>query len=85
MSSEEKNEANAVPNVPQVFTQCADWGKGGRFVYDPVTQTRTRVPDEDSTPAEPVSESAAAPLSEPVPVEETPAEPTPVKKEKARA
>jgi hypothetical protein len=73
------SETNAVPNGPQDFTQCPDWGKGGSYVYDPVTQTRTRVPDEDNAQSEAIPEAA------PAPAEDVAAESTPVKKEKARA
>jgi hypothetical protein len=33
------------------FTQCAHWGQGGRFIYDPETGLRTPVV-EDAAPAE---------------------------------
>lgn len=39
----------AAPEVPD-FTQCPDWGKGGRYLYDPATGSRTPVVDE--VPAE---------------------------------
>lgn len=33
------------PAAPD-FTQCPDWGKGGRYIYDPVTGVRTPVVDD---------------------------------------
>ena len=31
------------PQEPPDFTSCPDWGKGGRYLYDPATGKRTRI------------------------------------------
>lgn len=49
MSSETSSESGSAL-APPTFTSCPEWGKGGRFVYDPVTNTRSRV--DDAPPAE---------------------------------
>lgn len=33
------------------FTDCPNWGKGGRFVVDPTTGQRVPVVEEEPTPA----------------------------------
>ena len=42
MSNQTETE-NGVPEGMPTFENCPDWGKGGQFIYDPITQTRTRV------------------------------------------
>lgn len=44
-----KNE----PSEKQDFTQCPDWGKGGKFIFDPTTNQRTRVDDSEGQSADP--------------------------------
>ncbi|MBC7859194.1 MAG: hypothetical protein H7Z39_10545 [Burkholderiaceae bacterium] len=45
MSTEKK-----APRAKQDFTQCPDWGQGGKFIFDPATGQRTRV-GESAVPA----------------------------------
>lgn len=49
------NEIN-MPNGMPTFEQCPEWGNGGQYIFDPITQTRTRV----VAVGEPVVEAAAA-------------------------
>jgi hypothetical protein len=53
MSTEKTND------VATQFTQCEHWGKGGRFVFDPATGTRTLVDPLTATTAA-ADEQAAA-------------------------
>lgn len=48
---------NPVPNGMPTFEGCPHWGKGGQYIYDPVTQTRTLV----TPPHELVAETPATP------------------------
>lgn len=81
------NEPNAVPDSLQAFTNCEEWGKGGSFVYDPLTGLRTRVVSVDEPSAEPSAPVIAAQVAEPVLLIEqsTAVEAASSKKEKARA
>lgn len=69
-------QAAAQP-VLQDFTSCPDWGKGGRFIYDPATKTRTRV---DEQPAEADAQTAEASVAQGEALDT----PTTVKKERTR-
>lgn len=51
MADSKPDPAPAAPD----FTQCPDWGKGGRYIYDPATGTRTPVMDEPAESAEPAT------------------------------
>jgi hypothetical protein len=66
------------PNAPQDFTNCPDWGKGGQFVYDTATKTRTRV---DSQPGD-IADTAN--VSADLDVAQAPST-TQTKKERSRA
>jgi len=59
VSTENTEVAAAAPNAPQDFTNCPEWGKGGQFVYDPVTRTRTRVDSQPADIADTANGSAA--------------------------
>lgn len=50
MSTDNNNVQAAAPHALQDFTSCPDWGKGGQFIYDPATKTRTRVEPEAAAP-----------------------------------
>ncbi|OON62284.1 hypothetical protein B0920_02055 [Massilia sp. KIM] len=67
MNDNDKTEVNEpAPIAVQDLIHCPDWGKGGEYVYDPATKTRTRVEapaGDDATLAatvEPASEAAPA-------------------------
>lgn len=81
MSNETENGA---PEGMPTFLNCPDWGKGGRYVYDPVTNTRTRV-DDDGVPV--AEETAAVPAPAETNDAEAPQAAATVKpaKEKSRA
>jgi len=55
-----KTEVKAAPQALQDFTSCPDWGKGGEFVFDPVTKTRTRVGPDGQPVTNPAGDSTAA-------------------------
>lgn len=40
------------PDPTPDFTACPNWGKGGRYIYDPATGQRTPVIDPDSVVTE---------------------------------
>lgn len=42
---------SGIKNDPD-FTVCANWGQGGRYVFDPATQQRTPVIDPDAVVTE---------------------------------
>lgn len=81
MSTDTTNVQAAAPNALQDFTNCPEWGRGGQFIYDPATQTRTRI-DATLAAAEPAVATATAEASAPA---VTDAAPAPVKKGAARA
>lgn len=58
MTTENTEVAAAAPSALQDFTSCPEWGKGGQFVYDPATKTRTRVdPQPDDAQATATTQS----------------------------
>jgi hypothetical protein len=68
------------PHALLDFINCPDWGKGGNYIYDPMTKTRTRVEPEE--PATEVQAPAAPAQLEAATTADTP---TTVKKERTRA
>lgn len=80
MSTDNDNVQAAAPHALQDFINCPDWGKGGSFIYDPVTKTRTRV--EPEVPAAEDQAPAAPAQLEAAPTADTP---TTIKKERTRA
>lgn len=73
------------------FTDDPNWGKGGRYVFDPATGKRTPATEEPPAPPAPplggVGESVPAPTERPEQATETATETDPIKplKEKRRA
>lgn len=79
-----KNDTNPPAEAPaalQAFTDCPQWGSGGRFIYDPVTKTRTRL-DEEPAAADAAIATDAVPGAAAAVSVETAAQ---SKKERARA
>lgn len=77
---------NNVPEGMPTFEQCPDWGKGGQYIYDPETNTRTRVGAAVEAPAEVAADLTAPSLGDDsaAQAEASVASTTPPKKEKAR-
>ena len=80
MSTDNDNVQAEAPHALLDFINCPDWGKGGSYIYDPVTKTRTRV--EPGMPATEVQAQTAPAQLEAAATADTP---TTVKKERTRA
>lgn len=49
-----KQDKQAVP--PSTFPDCEHWGKGGNYIYDPATNTRQLVKEDDQAEVKPAGQ-----------------------------
>lgn len=86
MTTENTEVAAVAPNALQDFTSCPHWGKGGQFIYDPVTKTRTPIdlPATESA-VDAAAEIVDAPAAQAPQDDAQAATPSTTKKERPRA